>query len=310
MTQRYTGDALDADSAALAAAGSEAEEALALHRSALAVLDDGWGGESGSAAIDLVRRQCGEAADLVEALHGAAAELRALRDSLSAVGADYGVDADLMEAAGGPGDAPAPEYAQAAARLSDRAVPVFAAPAPPPLPPAALTSPAAWPAPAMPAWSSSPGSGPMPNLGAAAFPNLGGTVAGLVAQIADALSSDVPEDGSLVAATPDAEPAAEPTDTPPPAPRETAAREPTPAPPPQPPAPPAVVSLSRTDDVVPQKESAPSPLLAAELPPPPEPSPTPPPPEPAPPPGPAPAVAADTKTPCEIAADELPQVGQ
>jgi len=311
MTQRDNGEALAADSAALSSAGSAAEEALALHRFALAVLDDGWRGESGSTAIDLVRRQCGEAANLVEALHGAAAELRALRDSLPPAAAGY--DGDLVDAEGGY--AQAPGYAEAAARLSDRAAPVFAAPAPP-IPPAALTSPmplspAMAPAPAMSAWPSSPGSLPMPNLGAAAFPNLGSTVAGLVAQVADALSSDTPEAGSPAAATPDAEPVDKSNATSPPAQRETAAREPAPALPPQPPAlPAAAVPPSRPDGVVPQQESAPSPLLAAELPPPPGSSPTPPPPEPAPPPGPAPAVAADTKTPCEIAADELPQVGQ
>jgi hypothetical protein len=336
MTRRYTGEALAADSAALSAAGSAAEEALALHRSALAVLDEGWGGESGSAAIDLVRRQCDEAADLVEALHGAAAELRALRDSLSTLGAGYDGGAGPIDTVDGAAYPQPSEYAQAAARLSDRAAPVFATPAPP-MPPAALSSPAVSPAPAMPAWPPSPGSPPVPNLGAAAFPNLGSTVAGLVAQIADVLSADAPEADSLGTDTRDAEPPDQPEAErgaepeaergaePPDQPEAERGAEPgaepdqkpsptdgyAPTPTAQPPVLPAAVPTPQPDGAVPQQESPPMPLLAAELPPPAEPPPAEPPTaEPPPPPGLVPAVPSDGKTPCEIAADELPQVGQ
>ena len=74
-------EALEFDCAALVAAGSLAEEALALHREALAIVEQGWHSQSGSAATDVLRRQCGEAAELVTALHDATGDFRALRDA-------------------------------------------------------------------------------------------------------------------------------------------------------------------------------------------------------------------------------------
>lgn len=294
------GEALDADSAALSAAGSAAEEALALHRSALAMLDDGWGGESGSAATDVVRRQCASAADLVEALHGAAAELRALRDTLAGDGSGEfdGLGGDLSDH---------PGYAQASARVSDRAAPLFDTP----VPPAAPTAVAVPPAPAnpfdptassFPAWSA--GASSLPNFGSAQLPDLGGTLGALVGQIADTLSPD--------GFSPD--PADVGAENPAPTPAElTRASDHPAAPVGQPPPTPAGIPPTQPETVVPQQENAsPTPLLAAELPPPPsEPAPSePPPPIAQSPPDRASAPPGDTKTPCEIAADELPQVGQ
>lgn len=160
-------EALDADCAALAAAGSVAEEALALHCEALAILEQGWHSQSGSAATDVLRRQCGEAAELVTALHDATGDFRALRDA-----AEYGAVASTAEPYNRLNDRPSAQF--------ETAEPFFfggaAAPVPPQVPPPA------------PAWT--PGTAVPP------LPDLGGALVGLVAQIADAVSSLSAEEGA------------------------------------------------------------------------------------------------------------------
>lgn len=284
-------DELEADAAALDAAGSAAEEALGLHRQALAILGDGWRGQSGCAATDLLRHQCGEAADLVAALHGSAGELRALRDTL----------VDARTGIGPIGDGRGPF------RLADRPGPQFAVSSPglspvPSVPPAPQAA-AAAPCPPAGAWPSIPSLPPLPGLGGA----LGGLVAG-IAQAVGTMADSVPLD-----APPETR-----TDQPPPNRME-------PAPPPaaarvggpnrfvaQPLSPPPAALPLPTPAPVPDL-----PLLAAEVPPPPtgvaeaQPEPQPAPEVAAPPAAPAaPDPAPDPRTPCEIAADELPQVGQ
>ncbi|MGI9126042.1 MAG: hypothetical protein ACR2JM_15000, partial [Mycobacterium sp.] len=245
--------------AGLAAAALAAEEALCLQRAALAVLTEGWSGESGSTATDLVARQCAEGADLVEVLHRVAGESALLRDTASAPDAS-------------------------------------AAPPVPPVVPSAA-------APAQ--------AGPMPGaagLPLPALPDIGGALVNLIAQIADAIPDpaqpDLVPDGE---GRPDGV-SSEHRPPPPvkePVPQPVVAQEPAPLAPPIPPA-------------------TPGPLLAAELPPPPaEPEAAPAGPDavpadpraapvPAAPVTPEPVAepAAQPKTPCEIAADELPQVGE
>ena len=63
MTADAALEAFGADCAALGAAAAAAQDALCMQREALAVLVEAWGGESGSAAADLIRRQCAEGAD-------------------------------------------------------------------------------------------------------------------------------------------------------------------------------------------------------------------------------------------------------
>ena len=272
MTPGYAG--LDADSAALSAAGAAAEEALSLHRQALAMLEEGWQSESGTAATDLIRRQCAWAAELVDALHGVAAELRELRDAVDPLG---------------PGVEDEQRYHAITARFDDRAEPRFQAPMP--APPVMAGTPSAFPS-----WTP----------GAASLPNIGGTVAGLIGEIAGALSADAgvassvsADDDSSSPAPRDERPAlavpagagatvaaaerASPT-------LDSAASKPAEAPP--------TLSPTPAESQLPQQEQqgAPPPpaadLLAAERPAQPQ--------EPLP----------DAKTPCEIAADELPQVGE
>ena len=92
--------AVEAERAAVAAAAVMAEDALSLQREALAVLAEGWDGQSGSAAADLMSRQCADGADVVAALQEVAGELALLRDSL----ADPGAPA--AQAAGAYGQVP------------------------------------------------------------------------------------------------------------------------------------------------------------------------------------------------------------
>lgn len=297
MTSRYAIEALDADGAALSAAGSAAEEALALHRQALAVLEDGWRSESGSAATEVVRRQCAQAADLVDALHGAAAELRALRYTLDPIGAAASqfdpLTGDPLAADPSAGDPLAADQLAAdplAAGLADRVAPRFETPVatlPPPAPPSAP-------------WSSGFGSGVGP---VGRLPDFGGVLAGLVNQIADVLSVDhaQPADGTVNDEDPvpsrqrplieeisaaelgssAGEPAAAPPERLSPV-QETAASTP--------------AATTLPESRLPQPQSpppqAPPELLAAELPPAPRES------------------APDGETPCDIAVDELPQVGE
>ena len=276
-------EALDADCAALAAAGSVAEEALALHCEALAILEQGWHSQSGSAATDVLRRQCGEAAELVTALHDATGDFRALRDA-----AEYGAVASTAEPYNRLSDRPPTQF--------ETAEPFFfggaAAPVPPPVPPPA------------PVWT--------PATAVPPLPDLGGALVGLVAQIAEAVSLISVEEGAdLGTAESTAQRTDPPTDPPP------IAAPPKPESPAVPPVSPPVqfVGPSAPPEPAPPPIAAPPPLLAAERPPdpPPEPRPaSPPAPEvpaapPEPPPEPPPE---DPKTPCEIAADALPQVGK
>ena len=264
--------AIEADAAALAAASALAEEALALQREAIAVLTEGWSSESGSAAVDLLRQQGGDGADLVAALHCAAAEFRSLRDALEVGGS-------------------VPDVAQTTARINDRPQPNFPALAPPP----GFPGPTAW-----------PGSGP-----SAALPDFGGVIAGLVAAAADALSPDG------VAGPPPADPVETDPGTPPPRPPavpEVRAQQ-IPEIPAAPSLPPEINDPVPRSEPQPQAEPEPQrqpqpepapapevPLLAAERPPEPPAAPLP---TPAPPPE-----SVQPRTPCEIAADELPQVGR
>lgn len=75
--------ALEAERVAMTAAAAMAEDALSLQREALAVLAEGWDGQSGSAAADLLSRQCADGADMVAAMQEVAGELALLRDSLA-----------------------------------------------------------------------------------------------------------------------------------------------------------------------------------------------------------------------------------
>jgi hypothetical protein len=292
-------DALESDCAALVAAGSLAEEALALHREALAIVEQGWHSQSGSAATDALRRQCGEAAELVTALHDATGDFRALRDT-----AEYGVDASTAEPYNRLSDRPPAQF--------DTAEPFIFGGAPAPAPAPALPPPPV-PAPA-PAWT--PGTAGPP------LPDLGGALVGLVAQIADAVSSISAEEAAGLETTlptdPPNEPRTEPRTE---QPAESPAAPPEQESPTLPPVSPPVQFVGPTapPDSAAPSIAAPPPLLAAERPPdpPPEPRPASPPAPEVPtapvapaleqPPGQSPE---DPKTPCEIAADALPQVGQ
>lgn len=269
-------NAIDADAAALATASMLAEDALALHREAEALLAEGWSSESGCAAGDLLRQQIADGTELVAALHDAAEEFRSLRG--------------VVEESGS-----VPDLSQTAVRLNERPTPSLQAPAPQP----SYAGSAAWP-------SSVP---PVPPL-----PDLAGALVGLVATAADALSPDsVDPSGSPPDDAPDDAPVGPPADPPDekagPTPRAAVVGEPI-----TPPPPPAAVPPTPAVPEWPQPQPEP-PLLAAERPPEsdpipaPEPPPVPPqsPAEPAPPQSPA---EQDPNTPCEIAADELPQVGQ
>lgn len=316
-----------ADSAALVAAARSAEEALACHRAALAALTEGWRSETGSAATNLAQEQCAEATDIVAALHRAAAELTVLRD---------GWAEDLTGEVGPAGVQDGRPPGQPLVETSSRELgdPV---PAPPePLPvgdfstgtwagePTAGTWAGPWaaaPTPAPPPWPSG-GSAP-------AFPDLGRALVGLVAQIAQTLGSysDIPGTSSAEGGAD--KPSADAAPEPPPPHRGQPPLQPGDGPHPGSPDGPHPGSPDGTvpDIAVPESvppaqipRQAPE-LLAAERPNDPGPplNPVPPPvsaaaPEPSPPSavpaGPAPAPTADTKTPCEIAADELAMVGE
>ena len=155
-----------------------------------------------------------------------------------------------------------------------------------------------------PSWT--PGLPPA-GLPTAGLPNFGGALAGLINQIAQALGpySDAPADSFT-------DPQDEPQDAK--APADPVAADPAPTDP-----------VAEVKPVAAERQSAADAPLAAEVPPPAgpasepaepptaeppttEPPTTQPPPTPTPPA--APAATDDTATPCEIAADELPQVGQ
>ncbi len=251
-------EALAADHAGLSAAGAAAEDALCLQQQALAILAEGWGGESGSAAVDLVQQECAQGVEIVAELQRVAGEVALLRDRLADESAPAAFD-----------------------------IPVAQPPMPPvpPAPAQTAAAPQAWAPAAMP------------------LPDIGGALLGLVAQIADSLGPDLPVDTLIdvpadvpvdvpVESAPDSADPPQPEDDPPPVPVPVTASDPAP-PAADPPlaAPPPPVNAEATAD--------PDALLAAE----------------SPPPGEAPPVNAaadpdsDPATPCEIAADELPQVG-
>jgi hypothetical protein len=255
----------------LAAAGSLAEEALALHREALAIVEQGWHSQSGSAATDALRCQCGEAAELVTALHDATGDFRVLRDT-----AQYGVDASTAEPYNRLGDRPPAQFETAEPFIFAGAPPP--APAPPPVPPPAWTTGTAGPS----------------------LPDLGGALVGLVAQIADAVSLISADEGAGLETTLPTDPPSESTTEPP---TESPAAPPEPESPALPPVGPPVQFVG---------PSAPPDSTAAERPPDPPPEPQPAsPPAPEVPTAPLPEpLPEDPKTPCEIAADALPQVGR
>jgi hypothetical protein len=137
-------------------------------------------------------------------------------------------------------------------------------------------------------------------LPSAGLPNFGGALAGLINQIAQVLGpySDAPADSFT-------DPQDEPRDAK--APADPVAADPAPK-----------DSVAEVKPVATERQSAAAAPLAAEVPPPaspvPEPAATPttepPTTEPLPTSPAEPAATDDTATPCEIAADELPQVGQ
>lgn len=75
--------ALDADGAALAAAAAAAEGALDIERAAVGALSAAWQGGTGSAATDFLNRQYQSAAQVVSGLRMAADTLRGLRAELT-----------------------------------------------------------------------------------------------------------------------------------------------------------------------------------------------------------------------------------
>ena len=330
ITEAMLAEAAAADSAALAAAAGSAEEALACHRDAVAALAAGWRSETGLAATDLLQQKCAEATDIVAELRRAAAELRSLHDGF----------ADLS---GGTTQAPLADDGRAAEQsiVATSSRPVGAPapgqiredPMPQPDPPAAVPgqalSPAPWAAqaptgPWTPAPPGTPEAAPswQPGGSIPPLPDVGGALVGLIAQIAQTLGSYA-DTGGL--------PPSEHH-------REEASSAATAAPrPPHRNPPPVTASagpVSLPDSAIPKSAApqnavlqpnspvlsqTPPELLPAERPPDPGGPPPPPPvtaaePEPPPPtpapvdPGPAPA--AESKTPCEIAADELPKVGE
>jgi hypothetical protein len=314
-------DILDADAAALTAASAGAEEALRIHREALDLLSHSWRGGSGSAAGEFLARQSAAAAEIVASLRSAAAALTALRAGLEHL-VNAKVDAarsgDFSAVAGSGTEAAA--YDVAVSRLGELPAPRFETPArpaeltpqqspavppaPQPVPdqaPAPVPGPVSAPLSAPPGqgWTSGAPVGAPPGL-----PDIGGSLAGLVTWIAQTLGSyaDAPPAGDI----------ADTTDI-------TTSESP----------------VGNVKPFVPEQHSGPTnlpvakvpapvaevpaPVLAAEAPPAeappaeaPAPDPLASPPPPAAPPSPPPesAAATDVATPCEIAADELPRVGQ
>ncbi len=337
--------ALDADGAALAAAAAAAEAALDIERDAVGALSAGWQGGTGSAAMDFLNRQYESAAQVVSGLRLAADTLRGLRAELTML-VDTKIDAAvriddrrtgqrgrwLIEARavlGGVADDAAiavvrqeiapyvavdvagdwvtamtsatgsvrAAYDGAIRSLNERAAAGFEFPAMPTAgaPPvrAARSRPA--PAPTMPA--SVPESATVPAVSAAppAAPALGALPADLGAMPAPAwpqpLTDSPPlrktRDGEPDDTTPDEKKPddekrveARPTSD-----SETAQPVALPPPPPEP--------IVAQEVPTPPPDTAPPPPLAAEAP------------AEAP-----PDTSADERTPCEIAADELPQVGE
>ncbi|MEI6699299.1 MAG: hypothetical protein WCK99_09850, partial [Mycobacteriaceae bacterium] len=211
-------DVLDSDSAALAAAAVNSEEAVRVQREALDALTAGWHGGSGSSAVDFLARHCETAGGVVAALRDGAAALNALGEKLRNV-----VDAKVDAALSGDWvpsrsrDDATTAYDTAVTRLGELPVPRFEtplAPTPPAFDP--MASDPSRPAPALssvplppqqaaPGWDS--------GLSTAGLPNLGGSLAGLINQIAQALGSysDTPQSDTPQSDTPQSDAAPRPT---------------------------------------------------------------------------------------------------
>jgi hypothetical protein len=292
-------EALQSDGAALTAAADAAEEALGVQRGALDLLVEGWRSDAGAGAVDFVARNCAAAADIVTALRGAAVVLGSLSENLGIL-ADAEDEAPLPDDVNGdwyppldpsdsidpsdpidsrdPSDPRDPSDSIYPMDPRDRAVGAAYGDASNrlgELPMSQFEAP--MPPPAVPP-------------GVPALPNLGGALTGLIAQIAEALGSyseldSEPEPETEPEPDPEPEPEPEPEPDPTPDPEPEPDPEPTPEPEPEP---------EPTPEPEPEPEPTPEPAPAAD-------------------PGNAPAPlaaeSADTETPCEIAADELPQIG-
>lgn len=319
-------DILDADAAALTAASAGAEEALRIHREALDLVGHSWLGDSGSSAGEFLARQSAAAAKIVTSLRSAAAALTALR-----AGLEHLVDAKVDAARSGDFSAVARLGAEAAAydvavsRLRELQAPRFETPARPaeltpqqsldvrPAPqPVPDQAPAPMPAPVSAPLSVPPGQGwtsGAPVGATPGIPDIGGSLAGLVTWIAQTLGSyaDAPP-AAEIADTTDVTTPGNPVDEVKPVAPERYLRPDTLLAAEVPAAVPVTASPGPAEPVAPAEPVGTAPVVATPdpaVPPPPSPPPAAPPP-----PAPAAAAAADVATPCEIAADELPRVGQ
>lgn len=332
-------DALESDTAAVESLARALDEAVTVVRSALGTVLQAWKGEAGFAGAETVDGQCASGDGLVDSLRATAGVLRSLREQLgqlvdekvattlrvddsrmaehpawlpqarallrgvadsSALDAlaqqigpyvDGDIQGDWLPAMRSSTDSVAAAYDDAVARMSDR--PASAAPSPAATPPQPVAPSAPPPAP----WGSGLSAPALPGL-----PDLGGGLPTLVAQIADILGSyadvapesgDGPEDLIHGGSGGSAEPEPEIKDS-----------APQPVSEPITPPEPAVVPPAAVADPAPVTNESPAPAEEAPVPP-------------VPPPLLAAEVPAqpaeapgDPRTPCAIAADELPQVGQ
>ena len=330
-------DVLDADAAALTAASAGAEEALHIHREALDLLSHAWLGGSGAGAGEFLARQSAAAAEVIGSLRSAAVVLSALRADLEQL-----VDAKVDSACSGEwsvipgsgtdgavpydvaisrlGDLPAPhcEIPARSAEFAQRHPPA-APPAPQPVPdqaPAAVSAPVSPPvsAPLVPSpgqgWTSGAPVGALPGI--PGIPDIGGSLAGLVTWIAQTLGSyaDTPTppksadvgdattpDGPVDKIKPDVAEQHSSHQTPLAAEAPPVAVAPAPAAPGAAPAEPGPAGpVTPVGPVTPAGPVGAAPVMST--------------PEPAVPPPPLLPPAPAAGTPCEIAADELPQVGR
>ena len=319
-------DTLDSDADALSAAAASTQEALDAAASATGVLAQAWRSGTGSAATEFLRRQCASGATVIEHLTAAAGALRRLREELGRqlqtcdaatariqipetwlsaaravnsgrAGADAvdivtGQIAPFVDTTIAGEWAPAVEsatagmnaaYRQAGAELADRAPVRFETPA---MPSAAPSASASAPPVASPAAFAPPQIPSIPTVPEFGVPDLGGALLPLVNAIAAALGgysgSPAVDDAVDTAAPPTMPGATGPAPKAKPvSPKPKAEPEANSEPEPEPkPAAPVTAPLP--------------PPLAAEAPEPPAPV--------------SPPVQPE-RTPCEIAADELPQVG-
>lgn len=287
---------LDADGAALTGAAVAGDEAIRAARDALTTLREAWQGPAAAAAVGAVEAQCQAAADLVVGLRDAAAALQSLREHLAQVvdakveaalrmdperepHADSDVGTEWVNAMRSASDEVAAAYDEAIGRLSRRPGEEFTGSAPQVGPPVASPS--------------LPSLGLPAGFGAGLPAVLPALLAG-VAEIADAVSDRAgalePEVVGSAIEPAEPEPAA-PTDRPEPEPEPEPEPVDEPSLPPEPkavagPAPVAEPTPEPAPVAEPEPDPEPEPMAVAETPP-----------------------AAGERTPCEIAADELPQVG-